>query len=210
MEEDRKLTKKEQIRKEKVEKIINQKESEGYKSNDLTMSIVYANVMAFVICIPICVLFIVPFAYLYSTHEVPDISPNKYLLFMIVFFISIVVHELIHGFFWGLSAPSKFKAIEFGVVWKMLTPYCTCLEPLKKGQYILGTSMPTIILGIIPLVISLFNLNILLMIFGCISVLGGGGDMLVILKLLLHKSKGKDTIYLDHPYKIGLLVLEKE
>ena len=210
MEEDRKLTKKEQIRKEKVEKIINQKESEGYKSKDLTMSIVYANVMAFVICIPICVLFIVPFAYLYSTHEVPDVSPNKYLLFMIVFFISIVVHELIHGFFWGLSAPSKFKAIEFGVVWKMLTPYCTCLEPLKKGQYILGTSMPTIILGIIPLVISLFNLNILLMIFGCISVLGGGGDMLVILKLLLHKSKGKDTIYLDHPYKIGLLVLEKE
>ena len=53
-------------------------------------------------------------------------------MFLIVFMILIVVHELIHGFTWGMFAQSKLKAISFGFIWQYLTPYCTCKEPLKK------------------------------------------------------------------------------
>ena len=40
-------------------------------------------------------------------------------------------------------------------------------------------------------------------------ILGGGGDFIIVLKILLHRSKGKDTLYYDHPYECGVVVFEK-
>lgn len=42
-----------------------------------------------------------------------------------------------------------------------------------------------------------------------IMVLGGGGDFLIVLKMLLHKTKGKNALYYDHPYECGVVVFEK-
>ena len=49
------------------------------------------------------------------------------------------------------------KDIEFGVMWKYLTPYCTCRKSLKRGQYITGNLMPTIVLGFIPAIASIIS-----------------------------------------------------
>lgn len=210
-QEERKLTKKEQIRKEKIDKLLEEKKSEGYKVNELTMGVVYANIMAIVSTAPILILFIVLFVLAYiNADPKPELNVIGMMLLCVAFVIAVVVHELIHGLCWGLGASKRFKSIEFGVIWNMLTPYCTCLEPLTKAQYIIGSAMPGIVLGIIPMVISLFTLDASLLCFGLMLTMGAGGDLMVIIKILRYKSKGKETIFLDHPYKIGLMVLEKE
>ena len=56
--------------------------------------------------------------------------------------------------------------MKFGVIWKMLTPYCHCKEPLKVGQYILGGVMPAVILGIIPCIIAIIIGHFGLLLFG--------------------------------------------
>ena len=102
------------------------------------------------------------------------------LLFLLVFFALIVLHELIHGITWSLFTENRMKDIEFGVMWKYLTPYCTCRKSLKRGQYITGTLMPTIVLGFIPAIASIIS-----------------------------GRQSRDTLFHDHPYEAGLVVFDK-
>lgn len=131
------------------------------------------------------------------------------LLFIITAFALIVVHEGIHGLTWGSMAKSRFHAIEFGVIWSMLTPYCTCKEELKKKQYFIGAVMPTILVGILPAVLGIVFHQAFLFLLGQLMIFGGGGDAIIVLKLLLHKEQGKDCIYLDHPYECGVVAFER-
>ena len=138
-----------------------------------------------------------------------ELEPIVFLILSISFFFSLVIHEAIHGFFWGLFAKNHWKSIDFGVIWQSLNPYCTCCEPLNKIEYIIGSMRPGIILGIIPSIISIINGNILLLSFGVMEILSAGGDLLVIIVILKHKSN-TSTIFLDHPTEIGLVCFEKQ
>lgn len=48
----------------------------------------------------------------------------------------IVAHEAIHGIFWAAFAKRGFRSIRFGFLWKKLTAYCHCSEPLEVRPYI--------------------------------------------------------------------------
>ena len=41
-------------------------------------------------------------------------------------------------------------------------------------------------------------------------IFGGGGDFAIILKMLLHRQRGKEAVYYDHPYECGVVVFEKD
>ena len=110
---------------------------------------------------------------------------------------------------WSFFTKERFHSIEFGVIWSMLTPYCTCKEELKKWQYILGSIMPTFIVGILPTVLAILLHSELLFEIGLLMIFGGGGDMLITLKILFYREKGS-RVYMDHPYKCGVVVFEKE
>lgn len=69
--------------------------------------------------------------------------------------------------------------------------------------------MPTVILGILPCIISLFSKQTFLLYFGLLMILSGGGDMSIIYKILLNRSEKKEELYLDHPYKCGTMIFEK-
>ena len=117
------------------------------------------------------------------------------------------MHELIHGITWGFFAGRS--AIEYGIIWSMLTPYCTCSKPLTRGQYILGGLMPTLVLGTVLTAAACISGSLFWLFTAVIMILGGGGDFLIALKILLHKSKGKASLYYDHPYECGVVVFEK-
>ena len=68
----------------------------------------------------------------------------------ILVIVGIVVHELIHGLTWACYAKRGWKSISFGVMWKLLTPYCHCDEPMHISGYMMGAMMPCIILGCHP------------------------------------------------------------
>lgn len=125
---------------------------------------------------------------------------------VIVLLAGIVVHELIHGATFALFAKHGFKSIKFGILLKMLTPYCHCKEPLKVKQYIVGAIMPAIILGLLPGIIAIFTGNVFLLIFAIFFTGAAAGDFMII--NLIYK-EDKDTMGLDHPSEAGCFIFKK-
>ena len=120
------------------------------------------------------------------------------------------VHEGIHALTWAMFGKDYWKSIRFGVIWKALTPYCTCLRPVKRGQYILGAAMPTLVLGIGLTAAAALTGVYWVFILALAMIFGGGGDFAIILKMLLHREQGRDAVYYDHPYECGVVVFEKD
>lgn len=203
---ERKLSKAEERRKIEFEKMRANLLSQGYEEKELTCSVLYANVMAIVVAIPIILIMSILFSIAQGKRMIVDINIS---LLCLAFIALIVIHELIHGLCWGIIAKGRFKVVEFGFILECLTPYCTCKEPLKKSQYILGLIMPTIIVGILPCIISCVSGSKFLFLLGVMMIIGGGGDIIIMLKLLRFRSKANDAILIDHPYQIGLVAFEK-
>lgn len=208
-EKTRKLNKVELKRKaifeEREESLI----KEGYEKKELTIGVVMANVMALLIMIPVIDLIFRVYSKINGGFEIITEGFMDIIIFLIILILLITFHELIHGITWAIYSNNHFRDIEFGVIWSMLTPYCTCKSELTRKQYILGAIMPTIILGIIPAFVAIiFQIDILLL-HSLLMILAGGGDVIIVSKLLLHREKGKESMYLDHPYKCGVVVFEK-
>ncbi|WP_449316805.1 DUF3267 domain-containing protein [Rubneribacter sp.] len=127
------------------------------------------------------------------------------LLVLVAFLALIVAHELIHGLVWGICAKRHWKAVSFGVIWKYLTPYCTCDEPLSRRAYVAGALAPTIVLSLVPVAVAYVTGSILWLGIGLLMILGGGGDLAIVLKMLRFKPDDADVLYLDHPYECGLV-----
>ena len=128
-------------------------------------------------------------------------------LFFIAFLIGIVLHELIHGISFALFAKRGFRSIRFGVLWKYLTPYCHCTEPLKIRHYIFGALTPSIILGLVPAIIGLIIGKYLVTFFGIIFIVAAIGDFMVV--HLLWNEKPTDYAQ-DHSSEAGCFVFRKK
>lgn len=205
---ERKLTEKELRRKEQFEILREKMQKKGYKETPLTIGILQANIGALFIMLPFTVLTAVMYFAINNTGRL-ELSSWSSILLLPLLLVLIVLHELIHGLVWEIFSENHFRSIEFGVVWKALTPYCTCSEPMKKWQYILGGAMPTLVLGAGTSVIAVMINHLLLFFLAELMIISGGGDFLIILKILLYRSKGKETVYYDHPYECGVVVFEK-
>lgn len=204
---ERVLTEKELARKIRIDRITEELENRGYVRKDRIISIAYANVMAFVLSIPFIILFGGWFFLRNGLNF--EFSFIKYFLVLAGMIVFTAAHEGIHGLTWGLCAPNRFKTIEFGFIAEKLTPYCTCGEPLKKMQYILGSFMPCLVLGIIPCIAAVYVNSVYLLFLGIIMIIGAGGDLTIILKMLLYKAPSNDVIIMDHPTECGFIVFER-
>lgn len=204
----RKLSRREQARLEDFQCLSGQMRQQGYRRVDLVVDVVQANVMAVVVMLPFLAAAAVLFFALNPVGEV-YIPLSGMALWLLAFLVLVVLHEAIHGLTWGLMAPHGFKAIAFGVIWQMLTPYCTCNDGLKRWQYLLGGLMPTLILGFGLAGLATAQGSLWLFSLAEVMILGGGGDFLVVFKMLRHPQKD-GAVYYDHPYECGLVVFEPE
>ena len=138
---ERKLTPAEQKHKEHFALVCEEMERQGYRKTDLTIGVVKANLLALIVMLPFAALSgAVVLSRVSFLSMAESMSPFDFLLYLLVMLLLTAVHEGIHGLTWGLFAESHWRAIRFGVIWKALTPYCTCAQPMKRGQYILGGS----------------------------------------------------------------------
>jgi len=206
--DNRKLTKAELKRKAEFETMSEGLKAEGYAMHSLTMSALFGNLIALLIMLPIIVLLFAGYIAYNDSYEL-DFGMWETFIFFIVVIILTVMHECIHGITWSIFAKNHWKSIAFGFIVQYLTPYCNCKDPLKKHEIILGALMPTIVLGIIPAVVFLVLDNALLFLVSIVMIVGGGGDMACVIKVLGYKSKYKDKLYIDHPYELGIVVFEK-
>ena len=209
-EKDRKLSAKEQKRLGIFEETCERLSQKGYKKTDLTIGIVKANLFVFLLAIPVVAIGVVLFAWRNPISLLAP-TPHGSLLFIILFFVLIVAHELIHGLTWGIYSDHHFKDIEFGFMKEYLTPYCTCTAPLPKSQYILGALMPCILLGILPTVMGILLGSHLLFWIGIVMILSAGGDIMIVCKVLAFKKQESsiEVLVYDHPTQAGSVIFEK-
>lgn len=182
----------------------------------ITMSASKANVYSILIILPIFIIYYIPYYLInFTDSTIPDFKNSintitlEYgflglpLLIIGVTIIGIVVHELIHGIFWSYFAKNGYKSIKFGIVWKAISPYCHCREPLLVKEYIIGAIMPGVILGLIPTIYSIINDNLEIFAFGTFFTLAAGGDIILI--YLLRNEKMNSRVQ-DHPSEVGCYV----
>jgi hypothetical protein len=125
------------------------------------------------------------------------------LLSLAVFFLSIVIHEAIHGLGYRLGGAAR-DAVQFGFQWKALMPYAHCKAPLRAGAYRRAVALPGIILGLIPALAGIALGLDWLTLYGAAMLAGAVGDMLILALLLPLKA---DTLVQDHPSKPGFQIL---
>ena len=205
---ERKLTPAEQKRKAAFEALCAQMARAGYRQKDFVIGILQANTLSFLIMLP----FLALAAWIYSPFIAAGGSffpgAQFFLRFLAIGGLR-VVHECIHGLTWGLFAPRHFASISFGVIWKALTPNCTCSAPLRRWQYALGTAIPTLVLGAgLTMAAAALHQNWLFLLAE-IMILGGGGDFLILLRLFRYRPSSPDVLCLDHPYECGFVAFEK-
>jgi len=189
---------------------------ENFKKERLTINLVWANIFGILILIPIVIVFGLPYYLLWMNDKIDlkniihDIIPESMafggLSIFIIMIVGIVVHELIHGLTWSRFAKNGFKSIKFGILWKMLTPYCHCKEPLKVRHFILGAMAPAIVLGFIPSILAILTGNIGMLLFGMFFTMAAGGDFLII--NIIRKENMNDLVQ-DHPSEAGCYIYRK-
>ena len=209
-EKERKLSKAERKRQEKFEIKKREMLSDGYEMKEHTLGIVYANIMAVVVSLPLMLPMIALYIYFnWGKGSMRLMDTSELVLFGISVVAFIVIHELVHGATWACFSKHGFKSISFGIMAEMCTPYCTCSEPLKKGSYLTGTLMPLFIVGFLPSVIAAYYGYVWLFVTGLIMIMGAGGDIIISHRLVRYKSEKADVVYYDHPTKCGFITFER-
>jgi hypothetical protein len=187
--------------------------SKDYQKEKLTINLYWANIFSFLILVPIALIVGLPY-YLLWIDDIDaffsfwkdEISSIGLLRFFLVTIFGVIIHELIHGVTWARYTNNGFKSIKFGVLWKMLTPYCHCKEPLRVKHYVMGAIAPAIILGFIPSVVAIIIGNFGLLIFGLLFTVVAAGDFLIINLL---RKENKDDFVEDHPSEAGCYIYRK-
>lgn len=200
------LSEKEKIRLERFEKISADMQIQEYKRQDLTIDLKKANVLSMVLFMFLLITGSV--LYFFVNHQLAFTNFNV-IPFLVVFIVLIAVHEMIHGACWVTFSPGRFKDIEFGVLKPTFSPYCTCLVPLKKGQYIVGVMMPGLLLGVIPFVVSIIIANPFMLLIADTMIAAATGDMMILGKIIGYRSSANEVMYMDHPTEAGGVIFEK-
>ncbi|MBQ3266635.1 MAG: DUF3267 domain-containing protein, partial [Atopobiaceae bacterium] len=182
--------------------------AQGYRRVDLSISIFWANVVA-VVAFFLLFVTLVPLYHLVYPEGDFSVSGVWFFVYLVALIALIVVHELIHGLTWSRFVPGGFADIEFGIMGDSLTPYCTCKTPLQRKAYMMGALAPLVVLGIIPIAVAFCIGSVVLLFVGIFMVDGAVGDIMIVLKLLTHRSQTDDVLIFDHPTEAGCVVFER-
>ncbi|MDL2266314.1 DUF3267 domain-containing protein [Parabacteroides sp. OttesenSCG-928-G21] len=161
------------------------------------------NIIGLIIAPIVLLITLAPYLFMYKE----GMEELNFLWIFAALLIAIAVHELIHGFFFSLYAKEGWKSVRFGIIWKALTPYCNCKETITARQYRIALLMPTILLGVLPVLLGYLIPNFNWVFFGCFMIAAGAGDLII---FYLIRDLKKTAQVLDHPEKVGCLYHEPE
>ena len=193
---------------------IETKNTEWHKK-DYTITMKEANIYAVLGMAPFMVVFIVLYVQLWGWDMLVtqwsglfDGFQNlliSYGVFLLIFAVGIVVHELIHGLSWAWLAKKPWSKIKFGFQLKTFTPYCHIKEPIDVRAYRWGAALPGIITGFTPTIIGLLMGHIGVFVLGLVFVFAAGGDASI---LWILRKVPAGALVEDHPSLAGCSVLE--
>lgn len=100
----------------------------------------------------------------------------------------------------------RFKRIRFGIMWSHLAPYCHCEDAITAKQYRIVLLMPTLLLGLLPMLTGLIVGNFLVFFAGVMLVWEGIGD---IIAYSLTRKVPDSALLIDHPKEVGFYYNDK-
>ena len=181
--------------------------SEVSQGEDLSVDVAKAYLYVIFIVIPIVIVLSVVYSWIWGTENffrglgkltaLPSILP--------VLILGIPFHELLHAIGWSIVGKRPLREVKFGVLWKALTPYAHLKNPIEASAYRAGTAAPLLIMGVLPYALGMLIGNALVANFGLLFILAAGVDILVIWTL---RYIGKDSLVIDHPTRVGCVVME--
>ncbi|MDR2292830.1 MAG: DUF3267 domain-containing protein [Prevotellaceae bacterium] len=143
-----------------------------------------------------------------NTLSLNILSLNERILFLLLIIVGVIIHELIHGIFAAIFSSNRFKNIKFGFSIRSFVAYCNINEIMKVKYFKVIAIMPFIILGILPIIISLFFGCKTLFDFGILLSIGSIGDLIMFNWLCKEKNNYwvKES---DNAKKLEIVVFEK-
>jgi hypothetical protein len=178
-----------------------------YKKIDCSMSLTQANIISVLLFIPILLIPFVLYAWIWGPAAIGtslDVFFGRPLWFLLGFLLLVVLHEGIHGLTWQVLSGASREAIEYGIKWKVLTPYAHLKEPIELQPYRWGTAMPGLVLGVLPALLGLIIGSELLFLIGLFMTAAASGDMII---LYLLRNEKPPALVEDHPENAGCFVL---
>ncbi|MEL6525316.1 MAG: DUF3267 domain-containing protein [Chloroflexota bacterium] len=179
--------------------------SENNEKLDKSVSLTTANIVTMVLAIPLLAIFVPLFIFIWDTERLSagtDAMTTYPLIAISLFIGGIVVHELLHGITWQ-ALSGKWDAVKYGFKWTALAPYAHMKARISAGQYRVGVWMPGMVVGVLPLVISLIIGNGAMFWFGMLFTWAAGGDAII---WWLLRDVPNDAEVEDHPSRAGCYV----
>ena len=182
-------------------------ESANYQTIDRSISLLWANLISIGLFVPIFLIPSMIFDWLWGSEPMVtavEMLFGKPILLFFGFVAFIVLHEMIHGLTWqGLSGGNR-GVVEYGVKWKVLTPYAHLKIPIGLNSYRWGTGMPGLLLGVLPVLIGLGLGDGIIFLIGLFMTASAGGDFTI---LYLLRNDRTPALVEDHPDNAGCYVL---
>ena len=153
-------------------------EEKDYRMQDKTFSAKEAGTQGMLLPIPFIVLVVIGYFWRWGADASPLWEIN-FLLFLILFIVSIPIHELM--------------------------PYCHCKEALEARAYKIGVLAPVIVLGSGYFLLSLLFPNTELILLSAFNIFMAAGDLMIFWSARsIHEG-----LVIDHPELPGFVVFTK-
>ncbi len=174
---------------------------------EATVSMLHANLMAFVMLPLAFLLFWLPYQVTWKMWPFAaflDTSFSGMLTIILILALSLIGHELIHAVGFWLVGGVPLNRIKFGFSWQGFAPYAHCREPLQTTAYRISVVLPGLFLGVLPGLFGVALQQPLLVMWATLMLLAAGGDAAVLWAV---RQVPSTAHVLDHPKKVGCQVL---
>jgi succinate dehydrogenase hydrophobic anchor subunit len=169
---------------------------------DKTIPPTRVNILALALTLVVMAISFVSYALIWGSASLQAVLGRLISPFLLVFALSIVVHEALHGLGCVLVGRVPRREIKFG--FKGLMVYVHCKAPMTASAYRISLMLPGVIMGLIPALVGLAWGSAWLTVYGTLMVIAALGDLMV---LWLIRSVPRDARIQDHPSAPGCQIL---
>ena len=174
---------------------------------DLSISALSANLYAIPIVLISIISLVCPFVLIWDWQTFTQGFLSIYLAlpyFIAAFIFGSFLHEILHAVGFLIFGKLKVSQVKIGIIWKFITPFAHCREPLKASVYRIALLLPGILLGIVPSIVAIIIGKSWLLIYGTIFTVLAGGDILI---FWIIKKVKSDEMVKDHPERCGCYIV---
>lgn len=116
------------------------------------------------------------------------------LIFIVLIFMWLVLHELLHGIGFALFKEVDKKNITFGMFLEKGVFYCMCKQKINKKVILTSLLFPVTFIGVVTLIVGMVVNSFLLVYLSVLNIVSSIGDIVMTIYFLRAPD---DIIYLD-------------